>query len=181
MLLEFCDEMELCVANTWFKKEDKRKVTFSSGGNETEIDFVLVDKEKRKFLKDIKVFPGELQHRLVAVDADKRKVKKIVRKVALVRRNVWKLKEEDTRKNFEARVGELVETDASDLWGCFKERVLQTCDEVCGKKKGRRGRGDTGWWNEEVKEAIARKKDAYKKMRKSGTEENKVRYKRLTR
>lgn len=179
MLLEFCDEKELCVANTWFRKEDKRKVTFSSGGNETEIDFVLVDKEKRKFLKDIKVFPGELQHRLVVVDVDKRKVKKVVRKVALERRNVWKLKEEETRKKFEARVGELVETDASDLWGCYKEGLLQACDEICGKKKGRRDRRDTGWWNEEVKEAIARKKEAYKEMRKNGTEESKVKYKRL--
>ena len=31
MLLEFCDEKELCVANTWFRKEEKRKVTYSAG------------------------------------------------------------------------------------------------------------------------------------------------------
>ena len=43
-LLEFCDEKELCVANTWFKKRDQRKVTFRSGGNQTEIDFVIVGK-----------------------------------------------------------------------------------------------------------------------------------------
>ena len=35
MLLEFCDERELCVANTWFKKTDKRKITFKSGNNES--------------------------------------------------------------------------------------------------------------------------------------------------
>ena len=40
MLLEFCDEKELCVANTWFRKGEKRKVTYSTGGNESEIDFV---------------------------------------------------------------------------------------------------------------------------------------------
>ena len=38
MLLEFCDEKELCVANTWFRKGEKRKVTYSAGENETEID-----------------------------------------------------------------------------------------------------------------------------------------------
>ena len=27
MLLEFCDKRELCVANTWFKKTNKRKIT----------------------------------------------------------------------------------------------------------------------------------------------------------
>ena len=46
MLLDFCDQKELRIANTWYKKKDKRKVTYSSGGNDTEIDFVLVGKEK---------------------------------------------------------------------------------------------------------------------------------------
>ena len=43
-LLEFCDERELGVANTWFKKTDKRKITYSGdgGGCGTEIDFVFV-------------------------------------------------------------------------------------------------------------------------------------------
>uniref|UniRef100_A0A0L8IFJ4 Endonuclease/exonuclease/phosphatase domain-containing protein n=1 Tax=Octopus bimaculoides TaxID=37653 RepID=A0A0L8IFJ4_OCTBM len=36
MLLEFCDEKELCVVNTWFRKTEKRKVTFSAGGIETD-------------------------------------------------------------------------------------------------------------------------------------------------
>ena len=62
MLLEFCDERELCVANTWFEKTDERKITFKSGNNESEIDFILVSKENRKFLKDVKVIPWELPH-----------------------------------------------------------------------------------------------------------------------
>ena len=55
MLLDFCDQKELCVANTWYKKKDKRKVTYSSGGNDTEIDCVLVGKEKKKYLRDVKM------------------------------------------------------------------------------------------------------------------------------
>ena len=51
MLLEFCDEKELCVANTWFKKTDKRKITFKSGNNESEIDFILVSKKKQKIFE----------------------------------------------------------------------------------------------------------------------------------
>ena len=38
MLLEFYDERELYVANKLFKKTDKRKITFESGNNESEID-----------------------------------------------------------------------------------------------------------------------------------------------
>ena len=75
MFLDFCDHKELCVANTWIKKKDKKKVTYSSGGNDIEIDFVLVGKEKRKLL-----CPGELQHRLVVVDVDEQKLKKSVKK-----------------------------------------------------------------------------------------------------
>ena len=51
-------------------------MTYSSGGNDTEIDFVLVGKEKRKYLRDVKVIPGELQHQLVVVDVEECKLKK---------------------------------------------------------------------------------------------------------
>ena len=108
------------MADTWFRKGEKRKVTYSAGGNESEVDFVLVGKGNRKYLRDVKVIPGELQHRLVVVDLVKKKVKKVVRKEAIERRRVWKLKEDDTRARFEERVGELVSADAPDLWKCFR-------------------------------------------------------------
>ena len=37
---------------------------------------------------------------------------------------------------------------------------------------GRRCKGDTCWWSEEVKEAVKRKKEAHKAMRQNSTEEN---------
>ena len=84
---------------------------------------------------------------------------------------------DNTRARFEGRVGELVSTDAPDMWKCFKEGVLKACDEERGKNiKGRRDQGDTWWRNEDVKEAIASKKDVHKEMCKSGTEVNKTRY-----
>ena len=116
----------------------------------------------------------------MVTDLVKKKVKKVTRKEAIERRKVWKLKEDHTRARFEGRVGELVSADdAPDLWKCFREGVLKAFDEVCGKKKGRRDLGDTWWWNEDVKEAIARKKDAHMEMCKSETEANKARYKNM--
>ena len=38
--VKFFDQKDLCVANTWFKKEEKRKAIYSSCGNEIEVDFV---------------------------------------------------------------------------------------------------------------------------------------------
>ena len=109
-----------------------------TGENGIEIDFVMVGKKSRKYLRDVKVIPGELQHRLVVADLVKKKVQKAVRKEAIERRKVWKLKEDDSISRFEVRVGKLVTTDPPDLWKCFKERVLKAYDEDCGKKKGRR-------------------------------------------
>ena len=81
-------------------------------------------------------------------------------------------------RRYKGKIRELVSTDVPNLWKCFKEAVLKACDEVCGKNKGRRDQGDKWWWNEDVKEAIARK-DVHKEMCKRGTEGNKARYKNM--
>ena len=77
------------------------------------------------------------------------------------------------------KVKGLVSTDAPDMWKTFKDGVLKACDEVCRKKKFRRNRGDMWWWNEEVKDTIARKKAAFKELCRFPSEENKTQYKRL--
>ena len=62
------------------------------------------------------------------------------------------------KTKLQERVKELVDVDALNLWNTFKNNMLQACDEVCGKKKGRKNHGDTWWLNEEVKEEIQQKK-----------------------
>ena len=81
------------MANTWFEKKEQRKVTYSIGENETEIDFVSVGKNNRKYLKDVKTIPWKLQHRLVVTVIDKRKLKKVVKNEKTISRRIWKLKE----------------------------------------------------------------------------------------
>ena len=48
MLLEFCQKKELCVSNTWSKREEKRKVTFRMRENETEIVLVMTKNQHRQ-------------------------------------------------------------------------------------------------------------------------------------
>ena len=102
-LLEFCDEKELCVANTWFYKADQRKFIYrpTASGCETEIDFELVGEKYRKCIRDVKVIPWELQHKLVVADLDKKILKKIVRKERILRRKIWKLNENRTKVRLE--------------------------------------------------------------------------------
>ena len=128
--------MKAVRGNIWFNKTDKRKITYSAGGCKTKIDFVLAKEKYRKYIRDVKVIPWELQYRLVVVDLDK----KVVRKQQIIRRKIWKLNENQTKLRFEKIVKEPVSTDASDLWKTFKDGVLKACDEVCGKKS-RRDRG----------------------------------------
>ena len=68
------------------------------------MDFVLVEKGNRKYLRDVTVIPSELEHRLVVTDLVKKNVKKAVREEAIERRKVWKRKEDNTRAIFEGRV-----------------------------------------------------------------------------
>ena len=74
---------------------------------------------------------------------------------------------------------ELVDTKEPDLWKTFKDGILNACDELCGKNTSRRDRGDKWWWNEEVKNAVARKKAAFKELCQFPSEENKTKYRRM--
>ena len=50
MLLEFCDAKYLCIANTWSRKADKKKITYGSGCNASEIVFCIIGMVDSKFL-----------------------------------------------------------------------------------------------------------------------------------
>ena len=80
------------------------------------------------------------------------------------------------RKQFEEKVMKLVVVGVPNTWGHFKDGVLKACNEVCEKKMGRRSKGGTWWWNEDMMESVERKKDAHKTMCWNSAEENKRRY-----
>ena len=65
------------------------------------------------------------------------------------------------------------------MWGHFKDWVLKAYDDMCEKKWGMGSKEDTWWWNEEMKEAFSRRKDAHKAMCRNSTKENKRWYKSM--
>ena len=69
---------------------------------------------------------------------EKRKLKKVVRNKQTIRMMVWKLKDNNMKTRIQERVKELVDVDVPNLSNTFKNNMLQACDEVCGKKKGRK-------------------------------------------
>ena len=68
------------MSTAWLKREGMRQVIFRLGENETEVDFVLIKKEHRLFLLNVKAIIGELKHALMVADIDKKKVRVVVRK-----------------------------------------------------------------------------------------------------
>ena len=66
---------DLVLANTCFKKRDLHMITFKSGSNHSQIDFLLTRRINESICKDYKVIPGEAlttQHRLLVLDVKKR-------------------------------------------------------------------------------------------------------------
>ena len=76
------------MSNTWIKREERRKVTFREGENETEIDFVSIKMEYRRLVPYVKAISGESQHALVVADIDRKKIRKVVRKTYAERKKI---------------------------------------------------------------------------------------------
>ena len=88
------------MSNTCLKRDEKRKVTFRMGENETEIDFVLIKKEHRCLIQNVKAIPGEHQHTLLIVDIDRKKIRKVVKRTCAERRKISLQKNVKIRKRF---------------------------------------------------------------------------------
>lgn len=64
LLVEFCQEEQLVVANTWFKLPKRRLYTWKSPGDtkinviRNQIDYILIDKRYRNGIKGVKTYPG---------------------------------------------------------------------------------------------------------------------------
>ena len=52
-ILEFCATMNMAVGNTFFKNRASHLVTYEPGPLETQIDYCLVRRNQRNFLKDL--------------------------------------------------------------------------------------------------------------------------------
>ena len=150
MLLEFYDAKHLCIANTWFRRTDKKKITYSSGYNKSEIDFCMMGKADCKFLKNVKVITGEFQHNLVVVSYRQAIKKETEWKPEGQKQNVAKLRDKPYIQLFECRVKEIMSHNNNDLWVSFKEGVLMACDEVRGYKKNRKCKANMWWWKSEA-------------------------------
>jgi hypothetical protein len=183
MLLEFLCGMDMIVANTWFEKEEAKKITYESGGSRTVIDYVLVRKADRRLIQDVKVIPGEAcltQHKLlVAVLTIKPNTKK-AKELFISRPRIWRLKEAEVRQSFATKVhaknAVREKGNVEHTWKGLKDCLMEVSESVCGKTKGKSRHKETWWWSEDISKLVEKKRKCFLELRKSDTVANKVAY-----
>ena len=184
MLLEFADAMGLVVGNTWFTKTDSQKITYESGGFKTQVDYVLMRKEERALVSNVKVVHSEAcipQHKLIICEMKLAVRVERKREVFVSRHKVWKLKEEKFQQKFMEKIRLKAADMRSDggvesLWKFMKESLLDVADEVCGRTKGPPRHRESWWWNDEVGKAVDEKRKLYMVWKKSKKEEDRLLY-----
>ena len=149
------------------------------GCSGTEIDFVLMKKRQRKFLMDVRVVGGELQHKLLKVVLDRMWLENARSSCAKKEycKKVWKLLNEDIKTKFSEKMEVLYEKcDEQNAWLKYNSSVLKAAEEVCGTSKGRPQHGETWWWNQDVQKAISEKRKSFQRWKQFPLAENKSCY-----
>ena len=138
-ILEFAVAHDLVVGNTHLHKKDNHLITYDSGGNSSQIDYIFVRKSDFKQVRNIKVIPGEevvTQYRLIVSDM-KWKFMKQTKKTFTPKLRTWKLKDHNVINLFKDGLTHLFASDTNkrsveDQWIHFKTNLLKDTDETCG-------------------------------------------------
>ncbi|XP_068201204.1 uncharacterized protein [Palaemon carinicauda] len=169
--------------NTFFEKKINRLITYSSGGRERQIDWLLCKRDHLTEVRNYKVINGEsvaAQHRLVAIDCRLRNCRRSKKTRMDPKIKWWKLRDEKLSLVQEKGAGSSkVHEDVQEWWTENSKVILRIGEEVLGKSSGRRPLNDKElwWWNDEVQERVKTKKEAKKTADISGQEQDKENYK----
>ncbi|EYC34276.1 hypothetical protein Y032_0001g336 [Ancylostoma ceylanicum] len=172
-IVELAKAHDLAIASTFFIKRESQKITYCSGGRQSEIDYILVRRRFLKTVKNVKTIPGEEiagQHRPVVADVCIA-LQKHTKAKREPRIRWWKLAGE-TQKTFRDKI---IATGLPEpyghidsVWASAATTIL-TCarDTLGGTKGGRKGDRATWFWSEDVQKIGKAKKDAYKAWQKT--------------
>ena len=171
MILEFADALNFVVANTWFKKNEGRLISYETEKCRTVIDYFLIKKSERKLIRDVKIIRQEQcipNHKLIICVLDlKEGLNK--HKMEFVKRcKVWKLRDDVTadifKKRLLTRAALVVKNPAGveDVWKNFKECLIEEAVEICGEIRKMRRHKESWWWNEEIAALVKEKQRLFK-------------------
>ena len=186
-LIEFCSYNKLKICNTFFPHRDIHKYTWAARGSRSIIDYVLTNEKLFKIVHDTRVYRGkdiQSDHFLlitkIAVPA---RWRKLVR-TNLTPINVFKvnlLQDDSIRRLYQMRLNQYMTYSAvgrniNNEWEEIKNIIYQTALEVLGTRK-KKLNNKSLCWNEEIKQLIKEKKEAYLNFLSNRTDVNRTEYK----
>ena len=151
----------MVIQNTMFKKDREKKITYKSGGAETQVDYIMLRRHREMKVKDCKVIPGEAfipQHRVLVADVVvtssceggfRRKGRKKLK--------TWKLQENERRREYGQLLAEKLEA-AGGEWKDLEACMMEAGKEVCGETTGRRQKDRETWWWTECRQPSKRRR-----------------------
>uniref|UniRef100_A0A7I4XRC0 Reverse transcriptase domain-containing protein n=1 Tax=Haemonchus contortus TaxID=6289 RepID=A0A7I4XRC0_HAECO len=164
-ILEYADSHNLAIVNTRFRKRDSHLITFYSGENRTQIDFVLVRHRDQGLVTDAKTVPCETvatQHRpLICTLKIAPPKPKLAERCGPARIKWWRLKEKE-----EAVVSSILlpaVTTVDETWKGAAEAITRVAPSKLGvTKPGRRMLDKQTWlWTDHVRDKVHEKKKQY--------------------
>ena len=179
-ILDLCSATDMAVTNTFFDKNQNKLITYSSGENKSQIDYILVKRSFLKYVRDVKIIRNEecvTQHKLLVADITIIGRSPKPRTVP-PRRKVWKLRDPNVRKEYETFVNARCAEPPTNqepmcvnvAWNNVKSCLLKGVDQVCGWTRGGKARHtETWWWNNEVDQRIKDKRRLWKLWKQGGS------------
>ncbi|XP_076940755.1 uncharacterized protein LOC143610061 [Bidens hawaiensis] len=170
-LLDFAVAHELGIINSFFKKRESHLITFSSGGRNTQIDYLLMRQGDRRWWKDCKVIPGETvvaQHRLLVADIGFRN--KLTERARKFRPRIrWGALKDDNLSLFKDKLvsSTLVQLDgdSNQIWEALATKITQVAKETLRVTKGKAsGHKESWWWNKIVQDKIRYKQGSFREL-----------------
>ena len=184
-MLDFCITNNILIGNTFFPHKNIHKFTFKAGGTgiTTIIDYITYTSDTRYM--DVKVNRGaelDTDHYLLVLTYRLKLRHKKTKTQIYTKIKTKRLENEESRKDYENLVTEKLEqrtqTDSlEENWNIFKNIIIESAEEICGRRKLGNKKKRTPWWNDTVKEAVSQKKKAWEKYLRTNLEEDRQIYK----
>ena len=191
VLREFATFNELKITNTFFRKKEIHKYTWSSRGLRSLIDYIIISKKLAKQVSDTRVYRGYdvfSDHYLVISQirlyTKWKKIKTSTRQENKEVFKVYLLEQESIRRLYQDRLNRHLNSIPSgnsieEEWRNMKRIIVQAANEAIGVKKRFRKRKGLKIWTEEIEEAVAEKQKVYLKYLNSPSPTNAETYKEV--
>ena len=138
-VVDFAKRRELAITNTYFVKKPAHRVTYSSGGRSSQVDYIMVRTRRIKEVVDTKVVVGESvakQHTIVVsaiiIWTKWRKAPKPVKRI-----KCWKLKDSKVNNKFKMDVIESEILSGQEDWQRIVEMIRSISKKELGETSGK--------------------------------------------